>query len=112
LAIVGGESERPGDFIAMSKDVAPWVLGMNLLGMSLGYIFARLLTQPVTTQITLSVEIGIQNSALAITIASSALFLNNYTMAVPAIVYGFFTFASAVVFGYFIKKRFGRKIKV
>jgi len=112
VAILGGETERPGDFIELATRIAPWVLGMNILGMLLGYIFARLLDQPTATQITLSVEIGIQNSALAITIASSAIFLDNYVMAVPAIVYGLFTFASAVIFGYAIKRRSARKLRV
>lgn len=104
-AIVGGsKSEFPVGIMESYASVAPWVIGLNLIGMSLGYILARLLRKDISTQITLSVEIGIQNSALAITIASSAMFLNNYFMAIPAIVYGFFTFASAVVFGYIIKK--------
>lgn len=106
VAIMGGSrSDYPVGFMETYLAVVPWVMGLNVSGMLLGYIFARILKMNNPTQITLSVEIGIQNSALAITIASSAMFLNNYYMAVPAIVYGFFTFASAVVFGFIIKRR-------
>jgi len=82
----------------------PWALVLNILGMMTGLFFAKWFGYGKATQITLSVEIGIQNSALAITIASSALFLGNATMAIPAIVYGLFTFISALVFGFIIKR--------
>jgi BASS family bile acid:Na+ symporter len=72
--------------------------------MGFGFFIAALLKQGINNRITLSVEVGIQNSALAITIASSAIFLDNYFMAIPAIVYGFFTFASAVLFGLLMKR--------
>lgn len=82
----------------------PWALALNILGMTTGLMSARWFRYGKETQITLSVEIGIQNSALAITIASSALFLGNAIMAIPAIVYGLFTFISAIVFGFLIKR--------
>ena len=82
----------------------PWALALNILGMTTGLLSAKWFGYGKETQITLSVEIGIQNSALAITIASSSLFLGNALMAIPAIVYGLFTFISAIVFGFLIKK--------
>jgi bile acid:Na+ symporter, BASS family len=54
--------------------------------------------------VTLSVEVGIQNSALAITIASSHMFLGNPMMSVPAVVYGLFTFFNALIFGLLIRR--------
>ena len=84
--------------------IIPWALALNILGMTTGLFSAKWFGYSKETQITLSVEIGIQNSALAITIASSALFLGNATMAIPAIVYGLFTFISALVFGFIIKR--------
>jgi BASS family bile acid:Na+ symporter len=105
IAILGGgKSETASGLIETYVSVLPWVMGLNIIGMMLGYASSRALGLNNQTQITLSVEIGIQNSALAITIASSAMFLNSYYMAIPAIVYGFFTFASAVVFGYLVKR--------
>ena len=107
ITAVGLSSEKQGGLGSVSMvylKVLPWALIMNILGMVTGWLSARGFGYGKDTQITLSVEIGIQNSALAITIASSALFLDNPTMAIPAIVYGLFTFLSALVFGLIIKR--------
>jgi BASS family bile acid:Na+ symporter len=104
VAIFGSREEGPSGLISSYVSVAPWVIGLNLFGMSFGFFIGKVLRQSVRNQITLAIEVGIQNSALAITIASSAIFLDNFYMSIPAIVYGFFTFASAVVFGLIIKK--------
>jgi len=104
IAILGGKAEQPVQLFNVYISVLPWAIAMNLIGMSLGFLLARSLRKNISTQITLAVEVGIQNSALAITIASSALFLNNYTMAIPSVVYGFFTFVSAVLFGLAIRR--------
>ncbi|MDA3911569.1 MAG: bile acid:sodium symporter family protein [Bacteroidales bacterium] len=85
-------------------EIAPWVFALNILGMLTGFWMARFTGLNIAKQITLSVEVGIQNSALAITIASSAAFLGNHQMALPAVVYGMFTFFSAVIFGLIIRK--------
>jgi BASS family bile acid:Na+ symporter len=99
-------SEKGGEqgISALYFKVIPWALALNILGMTTGLMSAKWFGYAKETQITLSVEIGIQNSALAITIASSALFLDNPAMAIPAIVYGLFTFVSAVIFGFLIKR--------
>lgn len=98
-----------GDTISTINDyfiVAPFVLALNIIGMFTGYFAARMFGYEKPKQITLSVEVGIQNSALAITIASSEVFLGNHVMAIPALVYGLFTFFNAVIFGLIIKKVF------
>lgn len=96
-----GGSRTP---ISEYLSIAPWVFALNILGMLTGFWMARFNGLNISKQITLSVEVGIQNSALAITIASSAAFLGNHEMAVPAVVYGMFTFFSAVVFGLIVRK--------
>ncbi len=104
VAILGIRNGQPGEISDIYFQIAPYAILLNILGMLTGFSFALLMGYGKKTQITLSVEIGIQNSALAITIASSVFFLNNPVMAIPAIVYGFFTFFSAVLFGLLIKK--------
>ena len=109
LAIVYGFVilEKNGDSRSPVSDyttIAPWVFALNLAGMLTGYLMARLGKLDLAKQITLSIEVGIQNSALAITIASSPAFLGNHEMAIPAVVYGMFTFFSAVIFGLIIRK--------
>lgn len=82
--------------------IIPYVFALNVIGMFLGYWLARISNCNLAKQITLSVEIGIQNSALAITIASA--FLGSHTIALPAVIYGAFTFFNAVIFGLIIRK--------
>ncbi len=83
---------------------APFAFALNIFGMLSGYIIGRIAGFSKRRLITLVIEIGIQNSALAITIASSQVFLGNVQMAIPAIIYGMFTFFNAAIFGYIIKK--------
>ncbi|MFP4663737.1 MAG: bile acid:sodium symporter family protein [Bacteroidales bacterium] len=118
LAVVYGfvVFEKNGDdgtvtHISEYLKVAPWVFGMNVLGMLTGYLMGRWNGLDLRRQITLSVEVGIQNSALAITIAGSEAFLGNHEMAIPAVTYGAFTFFNAVLFGMIIKKIKPRKVK-
>lgn len=95
------ESEHP---FRLYLRIAPLVFLLNILGMSSGYYFGRWLRFRKPKLITLSIEVGIQNSALAITIASSPVFLGNTNMAVPAVIYGMFTFFNAVIFGMIVNR--------
>jgi len=82
----------------------PFALALNLAGMFSGYVIGKASGFSKKRIITLVIEIGIQNSALAITIASSQMFLGNSKMAIPAVIYGLFTFFNAAIFGFLIKK--------
>jgi BASS family bile acid:Na+ symporter len=104
IAILGTKKVHPTELPGIYYHVAPWGLLLNLVGMSLGLIMARIYRLKIPDQISLTVEIGVHNSALAITIAGSALFLNNYVMAIPAIVYGLFSFLTTLFFGYAVKR--------
>jgi BASS family bile acid:Na+ symporter len=77
-----------------------------MLGMLSGYLAGRFAGFKKGVQISLVIEVGIQNSALAIAIASSQVFLGNPRMAIPGVIYGLFTFFNAVIFGYIIKRWF------
>ena len=104
VAIFGSKKEHPSELFNLYLAVTPYVLLLNISGMTLGLVLARIMKLSVRNQISLTSEVGIHNSALAITIASSKMFLNNFTMAIPAIVYGFFTFVTVFLFGLAIKK--------
>lgn len=101
--------KNDGSMTSLSRylEIAPYVFAMNVIGMFIGYFAARLFRFNMAKQITLSVEVGIQNSALAITIAGGAAFLGSHEMALPAVVYGMFTFFNAVIFGLIIRKWLG-----
>lgn len=104
IAILGSRQEHPSDLSSFYFKIIPFVLALNVVPMAAGFLMARLLRVPVGDQVSLAVEIGIQNSALAITIAGSSLFLNNYVMAIPAVVYGLVTFSTSFLFGWGIKR--------
>jgi BASS family bile acid:Na+ symporter len=82
--------------------LVPYVLLLNVLSMFTGWLIAKLSRLGRKNQFTISVEVGLQNSALAIFIASTL--LENNTMAVVAVIYGSFSFLTTLVTGWFIKR--------
>jgi len=81
-----------------------YAIALNFIAMVAGYIFPRMMGMDNRNNYTISVQVGMQNSALAIYVASSL--LENREMAMVAVVYSSFTFFSTLFFGY-LAKRFG-----
>lgn len=63
------------------------VVGLILLAMGVGVLAARLLSLGGRVRRTLVIELGMQNAAQAIALASSSFVFNNGAMAIPAIIY-------------------------
>jgi BASS family bile acid:Na+ symporter len=82
-------------------DQGYWVLLLNFSSMILGYILGMLFKIDFKNKITIIVEVGLQNTALALLIAGNI--LKNTEMQKPAMVYAIFTFISTFVFGWLIK---------
>jgi BASS family bile acid:Na+ symporter len=82
-------------------DQGYWVLLLNFLSMILGYILGMLFKIDFKNKITIIVEVGLQNTALALLIAGNI--LKNTEMQKPAMVYAIFTFVSTFIFGWLIK---------
>jgi BASS family bile acid:Na+ symporter len=78
-----------------------WVLLLNFFSMILGYVLGMLFKIDFKNKITIIVEVGLQNTALALLIAGNI--LKNTEMQKPAMVYAIFTFVSTFVFGWLIK---------
>ena len=83
-------------------DILPDTLLLNVLAMVSGFLVARILRLRVVNQFTISIEVGLQNSALAIYVAASL--LKNNDMALVPVVYGSFSFFSTLLFGWGVKK--------
>jgi BASS family bile acid:Na+ symporter len=83
-------------------DIFPDTLLLNILAMVSGFLVARALRLRVVNQFTISIEVGLQNSALAIYVAASL--LENNDMALVPVVYGSFSFFSTLLFGWSVKK--------
>ncbi len=86
------------DFI----EIFPHTLMLNILAMVFGFLVARVFRLRVINQFTISIEVGLQNSALAIFVAASLLDSND--MALVPVVYGSFSFFSTLLFGWSVKK--------
>jgi len=82
--------------------IFPYTLMLNILAMVSGFLVARILRLRVINQFTISIEVGLQNSALAIFVAATL--LNNNNMALVPVVYGSFSFFSTLLFGWSVKK--------
>lgn len=94
-----------GDKTATREDfinLLPYALMLNAASMFLGWQVAWLTRLKARDRFTIAIEVGLQNSALAIFVASTL--LGNRTMALVAVVYGSFTFFSTALFGWGIKK--------
>lgn len=82
-------------------DQGYWVLLLNFSSMILGYILGMFFKIDFKNKITIIVEVGLQNTALALLIAGNI--LKNTEMQKPAMVYAIFTFISTFIFGWLIK---------
>jgi BASS family bile acid:Na+ symporter len=94
----GSESASRSDFIT----IFPFALLLNMASMTAGLLIGRLLRLKVINQFTITIEVGLQNSALAIFVAATL--LDNQAMALVPVVYGSFTFFSTLGFGWLVKR--------
>ncbi len=78
---------------------------VNVLILAAGYYVAKALGLSHRQRSAVSIEAGIQNGTLAITIASSAFLLNDPTMSIPAAVYSIIMFITGGVAVYLLSRR-------
>ena len=82
--------------------IFPWCLLLNIMAMFAGFLTARLIKLTFRNQFTVAIEVGLHNTTLAFLIAGAL--LHSTEMEKPAIVYAMFSFFTAVVFVYLLKK--------
>lgn len=92
-----------GSGITLSEvmGILPWSVLVNVLALAAGFLTGKLLSLGRDDQLTLGVEIGIQNTSLAFLIAATL--IGNEEMLKPALVYAIFTFYTAVIYGLLLK---------
>jgi len=83
---------------------------LNILTMSIGYFLGYVFNLPLKQRISISIEGGIQNGTLGISIAT--ILLNNTAYAISPAVYGTLMFLSAGVFIYWSNKQIARQAKI
>jgi BASS family bile acid:Na+ symporter len=82
--------------------LAPWALLLNFVSMAVIYVIAKKLQLGSKNNFTISIEVGLKNSIVAIYVAESL--LDNYEMAMVSVIYGSITFFSTLLFGYIAKR--------
>lgn len=100
--------EKKAEGVALSPQIffktLPWVLLLNLGGMLCAYLLAVLFRLGNRNRMTISVEVGLHNTVLAIFIATASYMLNSPVMAIPAAVYAMFTFFTAVGWAAYVRR--------
>ncbi|MFP4367695.1 MAG: bile acid:sodium symporter family protein [bacterium] len=80
-------------FLSSFASVGPVALSLNVVMLAVGFLSAHLLKLKTAQSVTISVESGIQNGTLGITIASSL--LHNDVMAISPAIYSLIMFLTA-----------------
>ncbi len=77
------------------------MLAQNFSGILLGYLTGLIFSLSFNNKITIIIEVGLHNTALALLVAGNL--LHNSEMQKPVMVYAMFTFISTLIFGWLIK---------
>ncbi len=93
LIIFGVLLENRPIIVSSFRDVGPVALSLNVVMLLIGYLSARVIRLNIAQRITISVESGIQNGTLGITIAS--ILLSNDIMAISPAIYSLIMFMTA-----------------
>jgi len=94
VGAVAKESSRIAGFIATAG--VP-VVTMNAIGMLLGLAIALGLKLPPRQTVTITIEVGMQNAAMAIGIATGL--LNSTEIAIPAVIYALVAYVTCAIAG-------------
>ena len=73
-------------------------ISLSVVTMALGFLIATLAKLDVPSTRSITIEVGIQSTSLAWTVASLPSLLNRPTMAIPALVYGLLMFGTSAGF--------------
>jgi BASS family bile acid:Na+ symporter len=95
-------SDQGGTDMKLSDiaDLAPWVVALNTLSMLLGFLIGMAFLLKFKNRITIAVEVGLHNTALALLIAGDK--LGNHEMEKPALVYALFSFVITFVIAWML----------
>ncbi len=92
-AILSQKESLPAFF----REVGWAMLALNVATMVVGFLSARLFLLNIRQGYTITLETGLQNGTLAITIAASPILLGNPTMAIAPAIYSLIMFMTATV---------------
>lgn len=101
-----GKQEDGGVQLSMQEffEILPATLLLNLIGMLAGLVVGSILLVKFKNRITILVEVGLQNTAMALLV--TGVLLGNPEMEKPAIVYAAFSFFSTLLAAWIFKSLF------
>jgi bile acid:Na+ symporter, BASS family len=105
LVIIGAVIKERTRILDALQLVGAASFAFNVASMCIGYFIPMAFKIPRKQAIAIGMEIGIHNAALAITVASSPLLLNNSMMAIPPAIYSVIMLFTAGAFGYLVNRR-------
>lgn len=76
---------------------------LNIVSMTAGFYSGKVMKLKHDARFTFAIEVGLQNSALAIFIANQL--LDNNSLAMVAIIYGSFSFFSTLIYAWWMKEK-------
>ncbi len=99
-----------GSGISMTdiKLIFPYAFGIHIIAMLSAYYLSRFFIKKHESCITIGIEVGLQNTTLALMITS--VIIQNNEMSKPALVYAFFSFFTTLIFA-FLARYFHSKKK-
>lgn len=107
LVITATMVDQRADIIPNVRAIGLAMIVFCLISLTVGYLVPRLLGVEGRQAIACSMEVGIHNGVIAITIAISV--LDSVEMAIPAAVYGVAIFPLAAGFGWLVTRRRARE---
>ena len=95
LIVVGSIARQSDNVVAFAKQAGVAVLALNVVAMVIGYWMAVGAKLPKTQRRTITLEVGIQNGALAFALAAGL--LDSISVAIPAILYSILVYFTGAV---------------
>lgn len=82
----------------------PVMFLLNASGLAAGLLFSRLLHLGIRNSVSITTEVGLQNTAMAIGLAASDMVFNDHVMGYPAAVYASFSFFTALAVAAYLRR--------
>jgi len=97
-----GSEEVGGSGVSFAdiKQLLPVAILLQIISMLIAYWLATKILKRSSSCLTIGIEVGLQNTALALLIASE--FLSNSAMSKPALIYAMFSFFTTLLFAWII----------
>lgn len=91
----------------MVFSILPWAVILNVVGFFIGYLTMKLMNSDNKTSTTIGIEVGLQNTVLALLITD--VILLQPTLGHPALIYALFSFWITLAFGFIFVRNNDKK---